>query len=114
MALSSGIRYDVFICAWTPLARSTSNDNSGQDAGYYAGGSAECRYQVEQLNQVLEPLLDMMRGEDYAAFLEIIPAPEEETDEEGNGRLKGKSYGDVGLLMTKFKSGLNQFFQRRI
>ena len=69
---------------------------------------------VEQLNQVLEPLLEMMKGEEYARFLNLIPDPVEEEGEDGKTALRGLNYGDVGLLMTKFKGGLNQYFQKRI
>ena len=71
------------------------------------------RDKVKRLNQVLEPLMEMMKGEASAAFLEKIPDPEEE-EKDGKLLCRGKSYSDVALLMTQFKSTLTRYFQSLI
>ena len=65
---------------------------------------------VKRLNQVLEPLMEMMKDEPSAAFLEKIPEPEEE-EKDGKTVLRGKSYSDIALLMTQFKSTVTRYFQ---
>ena len=75
-------------------------------------GSVVSEYKVERLNRILKPLMEMMKGERYAAFLEEIPMPE--TTEDGNGQktTTGLTYSDVALMMTQFKGAVNRFFQR--
>ena len=70
-------------------------------------------YKVERLNRVLKPLMDMMREETYAGFLEEIPVPEVHEDENGMKTTKGLTYSDVALMMTQFKGAVNRFFQSR-
>ena len=68
---------------------------------------------VKRLNSVLHPLLEMMKDEEYAQFLELIPEPETQETKEGRMIITGMSYGDVALLMTQFKSALTRYFQKR-
>ncbi len=68
---------------------------------------------VKRLNRVLEPLLEMLKDEEEAQFLELIPEPETQKGEDGQIVTTGMSYGDVILLLTQFKSALNRFFQKR-
>ena len=70
-------------------------------------------YKVERLNRILRPLLERMKGEDYAAFLEEIPMPEEQEDEDGKKSLKGLTYSDVALMMAQFKSAVNRMTRKR-
>ena len=58
-------------------------------------------YKAECLNRVLEPLKDMMRGEEYAELLGLIGSGEE-----------GMSYGDAMILLTQYKSALAKFYRR--
>ena len=58
-------------------------------------------------------LMDMMREETYAGFLEEIPVPEVHEDENGMKTTKGLTYSDVALMMTQFKGAVNRFFQSR-
>ena len=69
-------------------------------------------YKVERLNRVLKPLMEIMKGEAYAALLEEIPMPEER-EKDGQVFLVGLTYSDVALMMTQFKGAVNRFFQRR-
>ena len=64
-------------------------------------------------NKVLQPLLEMMKDEEYARFLELIPEPETQETKDGRTITTGMSYGDVALLMTQFKSALTRYFQKR-
>lgn len=70
-------------------------------------------YKVERLNRILKPLMDMMREEAYAGFLEEIPIPDVSEDENGTKTMKGLTYSDVALMMTQFKGAVNRFFQMR-
>ena len=68
---------------------------------------------VKRLNSVLQPILEMMKDEDYVRFLELIPEPETQETGEGQTVLTGMSYGDAALLMTQFKSALTRYFQNK-
>ena len=59
---------------------------------------------IRRINRVLEPFLEILKGEENAEMLELIP-----TGEEG-----GVTYSDVSLLMTVFKTAINRYFQKRI
>ena len=72
------------------------------------GDSIVNRNKVERLNKVLGPLLDMMSGESYAEFLELIPEPVEDEGMETTGM----TYSDVALLLTQYKSAVNRFYQK--
>ena len=78
------------------------------------GGRIVNENKVKRLNRVLAPLLEMMKREEYAEFLELIPEPEMKTDGDGAERPEGMTYGDVALLMTQYKGALNRFFQKRL
>ena len=58
-------------------------------------------YKAESLNRVLEPLRDMMQGEEYAELLGLIGTGED-----------GMSYGDAMILLTQYKSALAKFYRR--
>lgn len=65
-------------------------------------------FQSKKINQVLEPLLDIMKGEPYVEFLELIP----ETSVEKKGRseyLDGLTYGDVALIFSKYRSAVELY-----
>ncbi len=59
------------------------------------------RYKAENINKVLLPLRDMMKGEDYAELLGLIS-----TAEDGE---EGMNYGDVMILLTQYKRALTKF-----
>ena len=63
---------------------------------------------VEWLNQVLEPLMEMLKEEEYAEFLKIIPMPETEKD-----KLKGMNYSDVVIILNHYKNLMNRYFRKR-
>jgi len=70
------------------------------------------RDKVRRLNGVLGPLMEMMKDEASAVFLEKIPEPEE-TEKDGEILIRGKSYSDISLLMTQFKSTVTRYFQNQ-
>ena len=53
-------------------------------------------YKVEMINEILAPLKEMMKGEEYAGYLKLI--------EEENMR-----NGDVMMLLAKYKSALKEY-----
>jgi len=55
-------------------------------------------YKAESLNRVLEPLKEIMEGEDYAELLGLIGTGED-----------GMSYGDAMMLLTQYRSALAKF-----
>lgn len=69
---------------------------------------------VRRINKVLEPVIEMLKNEAYAGFLELIPEPEIQKAEDGSSVLTGMSYSDVSLLLTQFKGALNRYFQKKI
>lgn len=69
---------------------------------------------VRRINKVLEPVIEMLKNEAYAGFLELIPEPEIQKVEDGSSVLTGMSYSDVSLLLTQFKGALNRYFQKKI
>ena len=69
---------------------------------------------VRRINKVLEPIMSMLKNEAYVGFLELIPEPEIQEDEDGACVLTGLSYSDVSLLLTQFKGALNRYFQKKI
>ena len=64
---------------------------------------------VKRLNKVLLPLMEMMKDEEYAEFLELIPEPETQKTKDGRNAVTGMSYGDAALLLTQYKSALARY-----
>ncbi|MBR2662456.1 MAG: hypothetical protein IKE25_01940 [Clostridia bacterium] len=59
------------------------------------------RYKAENINKVIRPLMEMMKGEEYAELLGLI-----ETGEEGDTEM---TYSDVMMLLTQYKSALAKY-----
>ena len=59
------------------------------------------KYKAESINKVLQPLKEMMKGEEYAELLGLIDAP-------GEGE-EGMNHGDVMILLTQYKSALTKY-----
>ena len=78
------------------------------------GGNIVNENKVKRINKVLEPIMEMMKDQPYAIFLELIPEPEMIETEDGETVMIGMSYSDVALLMTQFKGALNRYFQKVI
>ena len=69
---------------------------------------------VERLNQLLEPLKEMLQDEEYAELLELIPMPEKETDEKDDkGKMKGLTYSDVAIILNHYKNLMNRYFRKK-
>ena len=58
---------------------------------------------ARRINQVLRPMLKMLKPAGLAGMLELLP---EENAEE-------ITYSDAGLLLTLWKTAVNQYFQNR-
>lgn len=68
-------------------------------------------FKVERINRVLKPLYELMKDEPYASYLEMIPEPKEEKT--GRSAVEtGLTYSDVMLILSQYRSGLSQFFQK--
>jgi len=59
-------------------------------------------YKAKKINSILEPLRDMMSGETYAEYLDLV--------EEENA----KTYSDVALLLTQYKGSMKRFSNERM
>ena len=68
---------------------------------------------VEYLNQILEPLKEILKEEEYAEFLKMIPMPEKEEGKDGKVVWTGMSYSDVAMILNHFKSLGNRYFRKR-
>ena len=69
---------------------------------------------VERLNQLLEPLKEMLQDEEYAEFLELIPMPEKVTNEkDGKEKMKGLTYSDLAIILNHYKNLMNRYFRKR-
>lgn len=65
-------------------------------------------FQVQKINQVLEPIRNMMKDESYAEFLELIPG----TSVEKSGRstyITGLTYGDVAMVFSEYRSAIGLY-----
>ena len=87
-------------------------DYEFQNISRREGNRVMNRVQVEQMNMILKPLLEVMQGEEYAKFLKIIPLPKEADGPEREEKLKGMTYNDVALLMSHYRGAINLFFQK--
>lgn len=73
---------------------------------------------VKRINRILRPLMKIMEGEEYAQFLELIPedAVCSETDEAKETRncSEGLTCSDVALMLTIFKTAVDQYYFKRM
>ena len=58
-------------------------------------------YKVRKINSILEPLREMMAGEEYAQYLDLAGE---------DGEAGGRTYSDVALLLTQYKGAMKRFF----
>ena len=69
---------------------------------------------VKRLNQLLEPLKEMLQDEEYAEFLELIPMPEKVTDEKNaREKMKGLTYSDLAIILNHYKNLMNRYFRKK-
>ena len=71
-------------------------------------------FKVRKLNRVLEPLLELIKDEPAAAWLEVIPEPVEEETEDGKTVLRGMTYSDVMIILTQFRCVEGDYFQKML
>ena len=60
-------------------------------------------YKARKINSILEPLREIMAGEEYAQYLDLI---EETQDENEPG---GQTFSDVALMLTQYKGAIKRF-----
>ena len=65
-------------------------------------------YKAQKIDSILTPLREMMSGEAYAPYLDLIG---EAADESGDG---GKTYSDVALMLTQYKGAMARFISERM
>jgi hypothetical protein len=58
-------------------------------------------YQAAAMNEILEPLRELLKGESYGRLLEMISAGE-------------TSYGDAMILLCKYKTALGKYYSERL
>ena len=71
-------------------------------------------FKVRKLNRVLEPLLELIKDEPAAGWLEVIPEPVEEEMEDGRTVLRGMTYSDVMIILTQFRCVEGDYFQKML
>ncbi len=62
---------------------------------------------VKRINRILKPLMEMMEGEPYGGFLELIP-------EAGEGEESKMTCSDVAIMLTIFKTAVDRYFMSKI
>ena len=67
-------------------------------------------FKVRKLNQMLEPLKEMMKNELGGEFLELIPEPYDEKNEDGETVTIGMTYSDVMMILTQYRCAESEFF----
>ena len=65
-------------------------------------------YKAQKINSILMPLREMMAGEEYAPYLDLI----DET--ENSDEATGKTFSDVALMLTQYKGSMKRFFSERM
>lgn len=63
-------------------------------------------YKIQKINNILQPLRELMAGEEYAQYLDLI---DETTDDAA-----GKTYSDVALMLTQYKGSIKRYYNERI
>ena len=61
-------------------------------------------YKAMKINSILEPLREMMSGEDYGRYLDLI---------ETEGTDTAKTYSDAALLLTQYKGAIRRYCSER-
>ena len=65
-------------------------------------------YKARKIDSILRPLREMMAGEEYAQYLDLVAEGTAET--EGGG----KTYSDVALMLTQYKGAMARFSSERM
>jgi len=67
---------------------------------------------VKQLNKVLEPLQEMLKGELFSEYLILIPETETITID-GEKRETGMNFSDVVIILNHYKNLMNRYFRKK-
>ncbi len=65
------------------------------------------REKVRRINRILRPLMEMMKGETFAEFLELVA-------EAGEGEESQMTCSDVAIMLMIFKTALDRYFLKRM
>ena len=70
-------------------------------------------YKAQRINSILEPLKEMMAGEEYADYLDLIDVSEGQ-DQDNSDCTGGKTYSDVALLLTQYRGSMKRYFSEKM
>ena len=84
-------------------------------------------YKAAKINSILEPLREMMGGEEYGRYLDLIECGEVEGETEGtvplslintgqegqSPGLTARTYSDAALLLTQYKGAMKRYYRER-
>ena len=65
-------------------------------------------YKVQKINSILAPLRELMAGEEYTRYLDLIKEAEDETEP------GGQTFSDVALMLTQYKGAIKRFNSERM
>ena len=72
-------------------------------------------YKAMKINSILEPLKDMMRGEEYGGYLDLVETGgNDEGSEVETAGCGGKTYSDVALMLTQYKGAMKRFYSEKM
>ena len=70
-------------------------------------------YKAQRINSILEPLKEMMAGEEYADYLDLIDVSEGQ-DQDNSDCTGGKTYSDVALLLSQYRGSMKRYFSEKM
>ena len=72
-------------------------------------------YKAMKINSILEPLKDMMSGEEYGGYLDLVETGgNDEGSEVETAGCGGKTYSDVALMLTQYKGAMKRFYSEKM
>ncbi len=83
-----------------------------QNLSRRAPGETLNEEKVKQLNKILEPLREMLKGEMFSEYLILIPETKTITIE-GEKRKTGMNFSDVAIILNHYKNLMNRHFRKR-
>ena len=72
-------------------------------------------YKAMKINSILEPLKDMMSGEEYGVYPDLVETGGNDEGSEGEtAGCGGKTYSDVALMLTQYKGAMKRFYSEKM
>ena len=63
-------------------------------------------YKAQKINSILKPLREIMSGEEYSQYLDLIDETQDDQKDQEPG---GQTYSDVALMLTQYKGSIKRF-----